>query len=51
MGDALRRGEAMFDETGGNSFLALTSLKECELERRHRASYERHPLKPGEFDG
>lgn len=30
---------------------ALTNLKERELERRHRAGYERHPVKPGEFDG
>lgn len=29
---------------------ALTNLKESELERRHRAGYERHPVKPGEFD-
>jgi metal-responsive CopG/Arc/MetJ family transcriptional regulator len=29
---------------------ALTNLKERELERRHRAGYERHPVEPGEFD-
>jgi metal-responsive CopG/Arc/MetJ family transcriptional regulator len=29
---------------------ALANLKERELERRHRAGYERHPVKPGEFD-
>lgn len=29
---------------------ALTNLKERELERRHRAGYERHPVTPGEFD-
>jgi metal-responsive CopG/Arc/MetJ family transcriptional regulator len=29
---------------------ALTNLKERDLERRHRAGYERHPVKLGEFD-
>jgi metal-responsive CopG/Arc/MetJ family transcriptional regulator len=29
---------------------ALTNLKERELERRHRAGYERQPVKPGELD-
>jgi metal-responsive CopG/Arc/MetJ family transcriptional regulator len=28
---------------------ALVGLKEHELERRHRAGYERHPVRPGEF--
>jgi hypothetical protein len=28
---------------------ALTSIQEKELERRHRAGYERKPVKPGEF--
>jgi predicted transcriptional regulator len=28
---------------------ALTSLQEQELERRHRAGYERKPVEPGEF--
>ena len=28
---------------------ALTSLEERELERRHRAGYQRHPVEPGEF--
>lgn len=30
---------------------ALVELKERELERRHRAGYERHPVQPGELDG
>ena len=29
---------------------ALNNLKERDLERRHRAGYERHPVEPGEFD-
>ncbi len=29
---------------------ALTHLKERDLEQRHRAGYERHPVEPGEFD-
>ena len=29
---------------------ALTDRKEHELERRHRAGYERYPVTPGEFD-
>jgi CopG family transcriptional regulator / antitoxin EndoAI len=28
---------------------ALTNLKERDLEQRHRAGYERHPVEPGEF--
>ena len=28
---------------------ALIALRDRELERRHRAGYERHPVKPGEF--
>lgn len=28
---------------------ALVTLGERELERRHRAGYERHPIQPGEF--
>ncbi len=28
---------------------ALTSVQERELERQHRAGYERKPVKPGEF--
>lgn len=28
---------------------ALESLKERELERRHRTGYERHPVEPGEL--
>jgi hypothetical protein len=27
----------------------LTHLKERELENRHRAGYERHPVEPGEL--
>ena len=30
---------------------ALADLGERELERRHRAGYERHPVQPGEFSG
>jgi metal-responsive CopG/Arc/MetJ family transcriptional regulator len=29
--------------------IALTDLKEKELELRHRAGYERKPVQPGEF--
>ena len=29
---------------------ALARLKEEELERKHRAGYEEHPVEPGEFD-
>lgn len=29
--------------------VALTDLKEKELELRHRAGYERKPVQPGEF--
>lgn len=29
--------------------LALARLRETELEARHRAGYERHPVEPGEF--
>ena len=29
---------------------ALARLEERELERRHRAGYERRPVEPGEFD-
>lgn len=29
---------------------ALSRLDREELERRHRQGYERHPVKPGEFD-
>jgi len=28
---------------------ALTGLQERELERKHRAGYERKPVEPGEF--
>lgn len=28
---------------------ALTDVQERELERRHRAGYERHPVQPGEI--
>lgn len=28
---------------------ALADLEERELERRHRAGYERYPVQPGEF--
>lgn len=28
---------------------SLARLKEKELEARHRAGYERHPVEPGEF--
>ncbi len=30
---------------------ALTSAEEQEMERRHRAGYERKPVEPGEFAG
>ena len=30
---------------------ALVDLGERELERRHRAGYERQPVQPGEFNG
>ncbi|HLE83105.1 MAG TPA: ribbon-helix-helix domain-containing protein [Thermoanaerobaculia bacterium] len=29
---------------------ALSRLDREQLERRHRQGYERHPVKPGEFD-
>lgn len=29
---------------------ALAKIDREELERRHRLGYERHPVKPGEFD-
>ena len=29
---------------------ALMRLRSRELERKHRAGYERHPVKAGEFD-
>ena len=29
---------------------ALSDIARDELERRHREGYERHPVKPGEFD-
>lgn len=29
---------------------AIARLREDELERKHRAGYERRPVKPGEFD-
>ncbi len=29
---------------------ALARLRERELEEQHRAGYERHPVKPEEFD-
>ena len=29
---------------------ALARLREEQLERKHRRGYERHPVKPGEFD-
>jgi len=28
---------------------ALVSLRERELERKHREGYQRHPVRPGEF--
>ena len=28
---------------------ALTRIRERELERKHRAGYEKHPVRPGEF--
>ena len=28
---------------------ALSNLEEREMELRHRAGYERHPVEPGEF--
>ena len=40
---------------GGESMIlkslreALMRLLESELERRHRAGYELHPVEPGEF--
>ncbi len=30
--------------------LALTRLRERELEEQHHAGYQRHPVKPQEFD-
>lgn len=29
---------------------ALIRVKERQLEERHRAGYNKHPIKPGEFD-
>jgi hypothetical protein len=45
---ALRHGEAVPDETDESG--GISSPRERESERRHRAGYERQPIQPGEFD-